>query len=80
MSDKTMPLPDLLYGVKAIAEHLGLDEKTARHRVDRKVIPTFKMGGTVCARRSTLDGWLADLERTGAGGDHDGVDDEAGDE
>ncbi|WP_454917275.1 helix-turn-helix transcriptional regulator [Xanthobacter sediminis] len=55
---------DLLYGVPAIAEFLGRTEKQARHRVEAGIIPTFKMPGarSVCARRSTLTAWLADLE------------------
>lgn len=45
---------DLLYGVKAIAGHLQLTEKQVYHLHDKGELPTFKVGATVCARRSTL--------------------------
>lgn len=58
---------DLLYGVKAIAAFLGLTDRQAQHRIDAGDIPTFRLGGvkrgTICARRSSLRTWLADLER-----------------
>ena len=53
---------DLLYGVPAIATYLGLTDKQVRHRAEAGDIPTFKIGGTVCARRSSLSAWLAQLE------------------
>lgn len=63
---------DLLYGVPAIAAYLGLTEKQARHRIEAGSIPTFKMPGTrtVCARRSSLTAWLAELEASAKGGAH----------
>lgn len=45
---------DLLYGVAAIAAHLQLTRKQVYHLHDKGDLPTFKVGGTVCARRSTL--------------------------
>lgn len=58
---------DLLYGVPAIAAFLGLTRHQAQHRIDKGEIPTFRLGGvkrgTICARRSSLRSWLADLER-----------------
>jgi hypothetical protein len=54
--------PDLIYGVKAIAEVLGLREKQAQGLVDRNMIPTFRIGARVCARRSTLTAWIAEQE------------------
>ena len=62
MSDTEQEKADLLYGAKAIAQHLGLEEKPTRHRIYRKIIPTFKIGDTICARRSTIAEWLAELE------------------
>lgn len=52
---------DLLYGVGPIATFLGMPEKPTRHRIDRRQIPTFKIGGTICATKSSLREWLADL-------------------
>ena len=57
--------PDLLYGSPAIAGFLGLTEKQCRHRIEAKVIPTFKMGGTTCALRSKLLQWLSDQAEGG---------------
>jgi Phage Terminase len=69
-STENQSAPDLLYGVQAIAGFLGLTRHQAQHRIDEGNIPTFRMGGrtrgTICARRSTLRTWLADLERQGS--------------
>lgn len=53
---------DLLYGMPAIARHLGLKVPQARHLSDKGTIPTFKIGKLTCARRSTLEAWLAEQE------------------
>ena len=52
----------LLYGASAIAKFLGLTERQVRHRVADGELPTFKIGGTACARRASLVAWLARLE------------------
>ena len=52
----------LLYGAPAIARFLGLTERQVRHRVADGELPTFKIGGTVCARRASLIEWLARRE------------------
>lgn len=69
---------DLLYGVQAVADFLGLTRHQAQHRIDAGDLPTFRLGGkkggTICARRTTLRSHLAKLEREAlAGGDHDGA-------
>lgn len=46
--------PDLLTGVAAIASHLGWTERQVLHQHEKGMIPTFKQGRLVCARRSTL--------------------------
>lgn len=48
------PGTDLLYGVRSIASHLQMTEKQVYHLHEQGNIPTFKIGGKVCARRSTL--------------------------
>ena len=53
---------DLLYGVPAIAEHLSLRERQVYHLISKGNLPSFKIGGKVCCRRSSLDQWLADQE------------------
>ncbi len=57
----------LLYGVAAIAEYLGLAERQARHQIEKGRIPTFKIGGKICARPTALDAWLEELSRNGTG-------------
>lgn len=54
--------PDLLYGVPSIAEFLGIRLRQAKHRVEKGDIPTFRIGETICARRSSLTAWLAECE------------------
>lgn len=55
---------DLLYGAESIADFLQLSKTVVYHLVAGKSMPTFKMGKKVCARRTTLLGWLADKEAT----------------
>lgn len=45
---------DLLCGVKAIADHLGMTERQVKHQATTRGIPTFKMGAFVCASKSYL--------------------------
>ena len=53
---------DLLYGVPSIAEFLGLRDRQVRHLCEIGRLPTFKIGGKICARRSTISDWLAEQE------------------
>ena len=63
MTDTSSPsAPDLLYGIHAIAEFLGIKERAAYHLCETKRMPFFKIGKTVCARRSTLAARIAELE------------------
>ena len=59
MTDTMNDTPDLLYGAAAIADYLGIKRRSAEHLIETKRIPFFKVGKTVCARRSKL---LAALE------------------
>jgi hypothetical protein len=45
---------DLLRGACAIAEFTGFDERQVYHLHERKKLPTFKIGATICARKSEL--------------------------
>ena len=58
--------PDLLLGANAIAAHLGITRRQAYRLTYDAIIPTFKAGGTVAARRSSLDRWMAEAEQAGA--------------
>jgi hypothetical protein len=54
---------DLLLGATAIAEHLGINRRQTYRLIYGEHVPTFKLGGTVAARRSSLDKWLAEAEQ-----------------
>ena len=56
------PSADLLYGVPAIAEFLGLKVRQARHQRETGRLPTFKLGNIICARKTSLMAFLADQE------------------
>lgn len=58
---------DLLYGVAAIAAHLEMTQPQVYHLHNKGEIPTFKIGGKVCARRSTLAKHFAAQEAAAAG-------------
>lgn len=62
MTDTTTT-SDLLYGVEDIASFLGVTKRAAYHLVERKWIPFFKIGRTLCARRSSLDAAFEALEQ-----------------
>ncbi|KAB1075456.1 DNA-binding protein [Methylobacterium soli] len=53
---------DLLYGVPAIATHLGIRLQQAHHQIRKGALPTFRVGGVICARRTTIANWLAERE------------------
>ena len=62
MTDTENQKADLLYGAPAIASYLGLTEDAVYHLARLKRLPTFRMGRTICARRSTLAAKIAELE------------------
>ncbi len=53
-----LPTADLLFGAKAIAEFLGISQRQTYRLIYDSILPSFKLGGTVAARRSTLTKWL----------------------
>lgn len=59
-----MPLVerDLLMGADAIADFLGVTRRQVYRLVYDDIIPSFKLGGTVAARRSSLIKWMEALE------------------
>lgn len=59
-------IPDLLTGVAGIAAHLGWTERQVLHQHEKGLIPTFKQGRLVCARRSTLAKHFAAQEAAAA--------------
>ena len=60
---------DLLYGLEAIGKAIGLGARQVQHLHDKGGFPTFKMGRTVCARRSTLAKHFAAQEAAAQRGD-----------
>jgi len=46
---------DLLIGVPAIAQYLGVSERRVYHWTQKSLIPSFKIGVLTAARRSELD-------------------------
>lgn len=59
--------PDLLTGLAEIAAHLGWTHRQVLHQHEKGMIPTFKQGRLVCARRSTLAKHFASLEAQARG-------------
>ena len=59
MTDK--PKADTIYGIEAIADHVGMTVRQAKYRADIGQMPSFKMGRTVCASRAALNSWLGTL-------------------
>jgi hypothetical protein len=62
MTDTGNPPADLLYGAHAIAEFLGVKPRAAYHLIETKRIPFFKIGKTLCARRTSLAAKLDEFE------------------
>ena len=57
---------DLLEGADQIAGFLYGDPKKRSkvyHLADNKKLPVFKIGKTICARKSTLLAWIAEQEK-----------------
>lgn len=50
---------EILHGAAAIASALGLPVRSVYHHGAAGRLPVFKLGTTVCARRSAVTAWLA---------------------
>ncbi|ASP65437.1 MULTISPECIES: helix-turn-helix domain-containing protein [Sinorhizobium] len=61
-NDKTLVERDLLMGADAIADFLGVTRRQVYRLVYDEIIPSFKLGGTVAARKSSLTKWMEALE------------------
>lgn len=53
---------DLLYGMDAVAEFMGIEVDQARHLAKGRTITTFKIGKMRCARKSTIRREIAAIE------------------
>ena len=58
---------DLLSGAEAIATFMGVKPRRIYHLAEKQSLPVFRIGSTLCARRSTLIRWIEDMERTAIG-------------
>ena len=59
---------DIIFGAEAIASSLGMSRRRVYYLISRSLIPVFRIGHVVCARRSTLSRWLDELEGEQADG------------
>lgn len=66
MTQETNGGHDLLTGIAEIAKHLNWPERRVLHQHEKGLIPTFKQGRLVCARRSTLAKHFAAQEAAAA--------------
>lgn len=57
---------DILRGADAIAAFLGFPRRAIYHLVSKGALPSFRLGETVCARKSTLTAWISEQERAAA--------------
>ena len=49
---------DLLRGADAVAAFLGLSRRQVYHYVEQGVLPAFRLGTVICARKSSLHRWM----------------------
>ncbi len=56
---------DLLYGAPAIATYLGMTAAQVYHLHAQGVIPTFKIGKKVAAKRTAVAQWIEQLAAQG---------------
>ena len=61
-STRTTIPGDLLYGAPAMADFIGITERQVRHRCDTDQLPHFKIGKTLCGRKTTIGRWLDESE------------------
>ena len=53
---------DLLYGCRPIGDFLGLTADQVWHLCSNGTLPHFHIGRRVCAKRTTLQTWLDNLD------------------
>jgi hypothetical protein len=69
VTGEAIPLADdLLRGANEIAMFIyGTDQdadcRRVYHAASKHGLPTFKLGGVICARKSTILAWIEDQER-----------------
>lgn len=71
---RTAPSPlgdDMLHGAGPIAAFIGTTERRVYHLTDKKLIPVFRIGARLTARKSTLRAWIERQEADALGGGND---------
>jgi hypothetical protein len=58
---------DLLEGAEAIGAFLGKDPRTVYYLASRKILPIFKLGAVLHARKSRLAQAIEELENSSRG-------------
>ncbi|MFB2553702.1 helix-turn-helix domain-containing protein [Ensifer soli] len=53
---------DILKGAEEIARFLGMDRRAIYFAVSKGRLPTFRIGTSVFARKSTLSAWIVQQE------------------
>jgi hypothetical protein len=53
---------DLLSGAESIAAFLGIKPRRVYHLAETQRLPVFRLGATLCARKSTLVKWIERME------------------
>lgn len=56
---------NLLFGLNAISSFLGTTPDRTRSLIRSEHLPTFRIGGRLCARRSSLFAYIAERELAG---------------
>lgn len=57
---------DILRGAEQIAIYLygaATHRRKVYNLIDKKVLPHFRLGSTLCARKSVLEHWIEEQER-----------------
>lgn len=57
-----VPESHILMGAEAIAEFLNVTPRQVYRLVSDRIIPSWKSGGTVTARKTSLLRWMAEQE------------------
>lgn len=53
---------DLLSGAEDIAAFMGIKPRRVYHLAENNQLPVFRLGATICARRSTIIRWIEEME------------------
>ena len=54
---------DLIEGADAIGAYIGWKPRRVYYAAERKLIPIFRLGDRLCARKSTLKRHVEELEK-----------------